>query len=153
MTKYSNQLNAVSLSVPDSLKMNIDSRFLQINTATELELWGEAYKSAEGRKKSIIIFLVFSSLVFGFLNIIVFCFISDLYALLGLTKKAQPNLLAAYYKKLAQIFWISNNFLFHAYAIRSYYNIMRGAKLNQDDAELLLLGLCCFIIFFFRVFL
>jgi len=59
---------------------------------------------------------------------------------LGLSKKTQPSMMAAYYKKLAQIFWISNNHLFHAYAVRSHYTIVRAEKLYQDEAELFMLG-------------
>lgn len=52
-------------------------------------------------------------------------------------KKAplDPILLGTFYSKLEQIFWISKNYLFHAYCLHKYYKLSVESNINQTDLE------------------
>jgi hypothetical protein len=64
-----------------------------LRVACALELWQEAYRSIE-----------------------------DIHGLVQLSKKTpKAALMATYFEKLAQIFWVSGNHLFHAYALFRFY--------------------------------
>ncbi|KAF8346435.1 translation initiation factor eIF3a [Amanita rubescens] len=110
IAKYPNQPHAINLSDPDTLQRHLDTRFAQLNTSVELELWQEAFRSVE-----------------------------DVHNLLTMAKKApRPAMMANYYEKLTKIFLMSGNALYHAAAWSRYYSIVMsiGGKSEEELSRL-----------------
>ncbi|OSX63047.1 hypothetical protein POSPLADRAFT_1169649 [Postia placenta MAD-698-R-SB12] len=110
VAKYSHQPHSINLSDPDTLQHHLDTRFAQLNTSVELELWQEAFRSVE-----------------------------DVHNLLTMAKKApRPAMMANYYEKLTKIFLMSGNALYHAAAWGRYYAIVTaiGGKSEEELSRL-----------------
>jgi hypothetical protein len=103
----SSHLNISSAS-SEAVQAHLETRFDLLEVASNLELWQEAFKAIED--------------------------ISDLMQRSGTRAKAQ--LMATYYEKLAQIFWVSSNYLFHAYAYYRYYSLCRTFKKSLTQGEI-----------------
>ncbi|KAK4688818.1 translation initiation factor 3 subunit A, partial [Tremellales sp. Uapishka_1] len=100
-TKYGHQQHAVNLADPETLSRHLDTRFLQLETAVELELWQEAFRSVE-----------------------------DIHGLVAGKKTAKPGMMANYYEKLTQIFKAEGGkqtAVFHAAAWARYYQYAERA--------------------------
>ncbi|TFK68922.1 hypothetical protein BDN72DRAFT_888419 [Pluteus cervinus] len=105
VAKYSHQPHSINLSDPDTLQHHLDTRFAQLNTSVELELWQEAFRSVE-----------------------------DVHNLLTLAKKApRPAMMANYYEKLTKIFLMSGNALYHAAAWGRYHAIVSSIGGKSDE--------------------
>ncbi|KAH9939625.1 uncharacterized protein BXZ73DRAFT_88865 [Epithele typhae] len=110
VAKYAHQPHAINLSDPDTLQHHLDTRFAQLNTSVELELWQEAFRSVE-----------------------------DVHNLLTMAKKApRPTMMANYYEKLTKIFLMSGNALYHAAAWGRYYAMVSaiGGKSDEEMSRL-----------------
>lgn len=103
--KYTSQSHAINLNDPDTLQRHLDTRFAQLNAAVELELWQEAFRSAE-----------------------------DIHNLLTLSKRPpKPSMMANYYEKMTKIFLVSENYLFHAAAWNRYFQLGMQHKAGNDQ--------------------
>ncbi|PIL32545.1 transporter [Ganoderma sinense ZZ0214-1] len=110
VAKYAHQPHSINLSDPDTLQHHLDTRFAQLNTSVELELWQEAFRSVE-----------------------------DVHNLLTMAKKApRPAMMANYYEKLTKIFLMSGNALYHAAAWGRYYAVVTatGGKSEEELSRL-----------------
>ncbi|PBL03062.1 hypothetical protein ARMGADRAFT_1069626 [Armillaria gallica] len=91
-TSYSHQPHSINLSDSDTLQNHLDAQFAQL----ELELWQEAFRSAE-----------------------------DIRNLSTIIKTApRPAMMANYYEKLTKIFLVSGNALYHPVAWARYYALL-----------------------------
>ncbi|GAA5943920.1 translation initiation factor eIF3 core subunit a [Sporobolomyces koalae] len=110
--KYTHQTHSINLNDPDTLQRHLDTRFQQLNTAVELELWQEGFRTAE-----------------------------DIHTLLSMSKRApKASMMASFYDKMSKVFAVGQNFLFHAAAYGKLYGLhaarvaLSGDK--GEDAEL-----------------
>ena len=93
LTKYSHQVNAVNLNNAESLQLHMETRFAQLNTAVQLELWQESSRTVD-----------------------------DLFGLMRQSRTPlKSSVMAAYYDKMAQIFLVSDNWLMHAFAFKRQF--------------------------------
>ena len=102
------QENRVTLTNPGTVQVNLETRFKQLAIATRLELWQEAWKTVE-----------------------------DITSLMRLSKRPiKPHLMGEYYDRLAQVFWMSGNYKFHAYALFKLFSIVKRTKKNVTEEEI-----------------
>lgn len=105
--KYQNQSNAVDMNSPETQKMYLETRFKQLEIASQLELWQEAYRTIE-----------------------------DIHESMQLSKGSQtPTSMKTYYLQLAKIFWASGNHLFHAYSLSKYYTLRCKEGVVGDEKQ------------------
>ena len=106
--KYSHQAHSINLHDPDTLQRHLDTRFQQLNTAVDLELWQEAFRTAE-----------------------------DIHGLVGMSKRApKASMMASFYEKMVKVFGVGQNYLFHAAAYGKLYSLHAArAAAAGDRAE------------------
>lgn len=106
--KYSHQSHSINLNDPDTLQRHLDTRFQQLNTAVDLELWQEAFRTAE-----------------------------DIHGLVGMSKRApKASMMASFYEKMVKVFGVGQNYLFHAAAYGKLYSLHAArAAVSGDKAE------------------
>lgn len=106
--KYSNQSHSINLNDSETLQRHLDTRFQQLNTAVDLELWQEAFRTAE-----------------------------DIHGLIGMSKRApKASMMASFYEKMVKVFGVGQNYLFHAAAYGKLYALHAArAAASGDKAE------------------
>lgn len=98
----------------EAIELHLQTRFAQLETASVLHLYTEGFRTVE-----------------------------DIYNILQISharRKASPNspppkakLMAAYYEKLTTLFWVSENYLFHAFAWYKYYTLCCEFHRGMDE--------------------
>jgi translation initiation factor 3 subunit A len=98
--------------VQETMELHMDTRFRQLETCGEFEMWSEAFRTAE-----------------------------DILAIKDMTGVApRAQLMAAFYDKLAAIFWVSENYLYHACARYRFYTVSVAQNRGLTEEERALLG-------------
>lgn len=114
----------------ESIELHLRTRFLQLETASVLHRYAEGFRTCE-----------------------------DIFNILQISqarRKANPDLpppkpklMASYYEKLTALFWVSENYLFHAYAWYKFYSLCKeyNRGMNEETKRLqastvLLAALC-----------
>ncbi|KAG6521844.1 hypothetical protein ZIOFF_018977 [Zingiber officinale] len=111
LNKYRDQRDRPDLTAPESLQLYLDTRIEQLKIATDLKLWQEAFRSVE-----------------------------DIHGLMSMVKKSpKPSLMVVYYAKLTDIFWVSDSYLYHAYAWLKLFTLQKSynKNLSQKDLQLI----------------
>nr|CAD1832102.1 unnamed protein product [Ananas comosus var. bracteatus] len=111
LNKHRDQRDRPDLTAPESLQFYLDTRVEQLKIATDLELWQEAFRSAE-----------------------------DIHGLMSMVKKTpKPSMMVVYYAKLTEIFWVSDSHLYHAYAWLKLFGLQKSynKNLSQKDLQLI----------------
>eukprot|EP01010_Urceolus_cornutus_P002835 NODE_36_length_2899_cov_602.414737_g31_i0.p1 GENE.NODE_36_length_2899_cov_602.414737_g31_i0~~NODE_36_length_2899_cov_602.414737_g31_i0.p1 ORF type:complete len:892 (+),score=282.54 NODE_36_length_2899_cov_602.414737_g31_i0:73-2748(+) len=101
---------AALLASQDSFNRVVETRFMQLQVATDLDLWQEAYKSIE-----------------------------DIHSIITFFKKAPPpKQMIEYFDKLMCVFLVSKNHLFHAYACLKFFNqfLRQPPKKHKNEESL-----------------
>ena len=99
---------------PEAVELHMQTRFNQLEVATTLELWNEGFRTVE-----------------------------DIFNIMQLGKKTpKPKLMSIYYEKLTRIFWVSENYLFHAYAWFRYYTLTCEYRKDMKMEERNILASC-----------
>jgi len=107
LNKYRDQRDRPDLSLPETQQLYLETRFEQLKTACDLELWQEAFRSVE-----------------------------DIQGLMNLSKKTpKPQLMAVYYARLTRIFAVSNSHLYNGYAWYKLFNLARGFNKNLTPGD------------------
>jgi len=98
--------NGITMSA-EQVERHLLTRFVQLERCADLALWAEGFRTVED--------------------------ISGIMALSPVPPKAQ--LMATYFEKLARIFWVSENYLFHAFAWYRFFNLSyaQNKGLSEDD--------------------
>lgn len=76
---------------PEAIEFHMQTRFAQLDKATSLELWNEAFRTVE-----------------------------DVSRIMN-KKQTKSKLMITYFERLTRIFWVADNKLFHAYALLKQY--------------------------------
>lgn len=101
-----NGTNIVDLSDNDTLQRYLDQRFQLVQCSVKLELWHEAFRAVE-----------------------------DVYHLIKMSKRApKMSTLAAYYKNIAKIFYVSGDSLLHTTAWNKFYELY-SSNPNATEEE------------------
>eukprot|EP00516_Mucochytrium_quahogii_P002100 CAMPEP_0203749038 /NCGR_PEP_ID=MMETSP0098-20131031/3735_1 /ASSEMBLY_ACC=CAM_ASM_000208 /TAXON_ID=96639 /ORGANISM=" , Strain NY0313808BC1" /LENGTH=1021 /DNA_ID=CAMNT_0050637967 /DNA_START=190 /DNA_END=3255 /DNA_ORIENTATION=- len=95
----------------ETVELQLATRFEQLKVASSLRLWNEGFRTIED------IHYIFSK--------------TD--------KRPSSQLEATYYQKLTDLFLISENYLFHAYAYKAYYllSIEKNKSLTQEQSAVM----------------
>ncbi|KAL7481043.1 hypothetical protein ACHAW6_006719 [Cyclotella cf. meneghiniana] len=105
--KSSNKVRGWEGWTAESIELHLQTRFVQLETASSLRLYTEGFRTVE-----------------------------DIYNILQISRARRKipgvnipppkaKIMAAYYEKLTNLFWVSENYLFHAFAWYKYYSLCK----------------------------
>ena len=95
----------------DSMELHLATRFDQLKVASHLRIWHEGFRTIE-----------------------------DIHFIMTISnKRPSSQLMATYYQKLTQLFLVSENYLFHAYAYKAFYYLSRekNKSLTKDQIKIM----------------
>ncbi|GKY92816.1 hypothetical protein MPSEU_000251200 [Mayamaea pseudoterrestris] len=108
----------------ESIELHLQTRFAQLETASDLHRYQEGFRTVE-----------------------------DIYNILQISqarkKPPKAKLMANYYEKLTTLFWVSENYLFHAFAAFKFYGLSREynrgmtPEMKEMQASAVLLAALC----------
>lgn len=90
----------------ESIELHLQTRFTQLETASILHLYTEGFRTVED--------------IFNILQIS-----HSRRKVAGSTTAPKAKIMAAYYQKLTTLFWVSENYLFHAFAWYKFYTLCK----------------------------
>lgn len=106
--RYAQQPNSINIHAPETQALHLGTRLLQLETAIAMELWQEAYRAIE-----------------------------DIHTFTTISKKTpKAPQLAAYYQKIALVFWKAGSYVFHATTVLKLFVLHKELKKNITHAEL-----------------
>ena len=112
LNKYNDMRDKPDLTLPETLGLYMETRFEQLNIAAKLKMWQEAFRTVE-----------------------------DIHLLTMIGKRSpKPQMMAIYYAKLTQVFWVSEKYLYNGYAWYKLFNISRGYNKNLQEKDLHLMA-------------
>jgi len=98
----------------EAIELHLQTRFAQLETASNLKLYTEGFRTVE-----------------------------DIYNILQISHHRRKNssdfpppkakLMAKYYEQLIELFWVSENYLFHAFAWYKYYVLCKEYNKSMSD--------------------
>lgn len=104
--RIAGQPHAIDLNSPETIQRYLETRFVQLNAAANLEIWQEGFRTVE-----------------------------DIYNLIeSCQKMPKLQMMANYYLTLSKILMVGENYLFHSAAYFSYYNVMLQNKSLGKEA-------------------
>ena len=87
----------------EGVELHLTTRFAQLDVASTLELWTEGFRTVE-----------------------------DIYSVMKFSKKPpKAKVMAKYYDRLTRMFWVSKNYLFHAYTWWQFYQLAERAEASK----------------------
>eukprot|EP00559_Dactyliosolen_fragilissimus_P001990 CAMPEP_0184867174 /NCGR_PEP_ID=MMETSP0580-20130426/25278_1 /TAXON_ID=1118495 /ORGANISM="Dactyliosolen fragilissimus" /LENGTH=1007 /DNA_ID=CAMNT_0027367265 /DNA_START=292 /DNA_END=3315 /DNA_ORIENTATION=- len=92
----------------ESIELHLQTRFVQLDTASALHLYTEGFRTIE-----------------DIFNILQTSHTRKKVAPGSATPLPKAKLMAAYYEKLTTLYWVSENYLFHAFAWYKFYTLCR----------------------------
>lgn len=115
----------------ESIELHLQTRFVQLDVASSLRLYTEGFRTVE-----------------------------DIYNILQISRARRKipgvnipppkaKIMAAYYEKLTSLFWVSENYLFHAFAWYKYYSLCKeynrgmSAEMRTMQASAVVLAALC----------
>ena len=87
-----------------SVELHLETRFAQLDAASKLELWQEAFRTVEDIHG---LFMLLKKVGFCVLR----CVVTSYTHLTEVLQSPKPQMMASYYEKLVLVFWKCDNHL------------------------------------------
>ena len=100
----------------DSIELHLQTRFTQLDTASTLHLYTEGFRTVED--------------IFNILQVS-----HSRRKVTGGSGVPKAKVMAAYYEKLTTLFWVSENYLFHAFAWYKFYSLCKECNRGMTEEQ------------------